>query len=87
MKSSGRFQCWYVLFGGEIPQHMQVFCTKMLLKEGKKKVPHGSRCCSQLPFGVVLTFLQLNHPVIVLKEGIAAECVCKQHLKKKKQHQ
>lgn len=36
MKSSGRLQCWYVLFGGEIPQHMQVFCTKMLLKEGKK---------------------------------------------------
>lgn len=40
MKSSGWFQCWYVLFGGEIPQHMQVFCTKMLLKEEKKKKSH-----------------------------------------------
>lgn len=61
-------------------------CKSFVLRccwKTKKKVPHGSWCCSQLSFCVVLTFLQLNHPVIVLKEGIIAECVCKQHLKKK----
>lgn len=38
--------------------------------------------CSQLPFCVVLTFLQLSHHVIVLEEGVGAECVCEQHLQK-----
>lgn len=74
MKSSGGFKCWYVRFGGEISQLMEVFSTDMLLKKAQG--------CCQLPFCVVLTFLQLSHHVIVLEESIATECVCKQHLKK-----
>lgn len=36
--------------------------------------------CSQLVLSVALTFLQLHHQVIVLKESVIAECVREQHL-------
>lgn len=58
--------------GGEIPQHMQVFCTGDAVKK------KGG--CSQLAFCVVLTLLQLSHQVVVLEESVTAECVCEQHL-------
>lgn len=72
MKSSRGFECWYVGLGGEIPQHMQVFCTGDAVKK------KGG--CSQLAFCVVLTLLQLSHQVVVLEESVTAECVCEQHL-------
>lgn len=74
MKSSGGFECWYVGSGWEIPQHMQVFCMRNAAKK--------TRGCSQLPFCVVLTFLQLSHHVVVLDESFTAERVCEQHLEK-----
>lgn len=72
MRSSGAFECRYVGLG-EILQHMQVFCIVCCKK---------TQGCSQLPFCVGLTFLQLSHHVIVFEEDVGAECVCEQHLEK-----
>lgn len=47
MKSSGGFECWYVGFGGEIPQHMQVFCTRdAVKKKGKGLFSITILCCT-----------------------------------------
>lgn len=39
--------------------------------------------CSQLQLHVWLTFLQLNHPVVVFEIGVAAKSVCEEHLENK----
>lgn len=43
-----------------------------------------ARRCSQLALSVVLTFLQLSHQIVVLKESVAAERVCEQNLSEKR---
>lgn len=55
-------------------------CKPFVLKMRKRM----ASCCSQLALSVVLTLLQLSHQVVVLKESVAAECVCEQNLMSKK---
>lgn len=54
----------------------------LYLRCSKKKKKKKARGCSRLPLGVVLTFLQLSHQVIVLEESVTAERVREQHLEK-----
>lgn len=47
MKSSGGFECWYVGFGWEILQHMQVFCSRdAVKKKGEGLFSITILCCT-----------------------------------------